>query len=203
MKVIGLVAFPVALISSLACGQGKIESSDIKGCFFDQYVVKDLSDMPVNDKNFDSSDGLIDLTISIPAEVVKSYIPGYVTETKFGSSTLKENLSLHFYELLDNVILNGDYYKYSKLPALYKVPVEDSVMSWKLAEKTDQGFLVTANCSVGYEYVHECLFSMDGNGYSLAYDLRQDNFDQKAELDSFIKNQLYLCSSKLGFKVSN
>lgn len=203
MKIIGALAFPVVLMSSLASGKEKIELSEIETCFIDQYIVQTLSDLSFKDKNFDSNDGLIDLSISIPAEVVKSFIPGYITDTNFGASTIKENLSLHFYELFERVTVKGKYSKYSKLPELYKIPVKDSVMSWKLAEKTDQGFLVTANCSVGYEYVHECLFSMNGNGYSLAYDLRQDNFDQKNEIDGLIKNQLYLCSNKLGLNVSN
>lgn len=73
-------------------------------------------------------------------------------------------------------------------------------MSWNLAEKINQGFLINGSCSLGYEYVHECLFSLDGSGYSLAYELRQDNFEQKSEIDSFIKKQIGLCSNSLGIK---
>lgn len=200
MKALELAALSLIIMSSTAVGKEANYLENNGHCLIDQYVIEELSNLSSTDMNFDSSDGLIDLTITVPAEVVSFYIPGYITETTFGSSTIKENLSLHFYKLFDRKVVKGDFEKYSELSELYKIPVDGSEMSWNLAEKMNQGFLINGSCSLGYEYVHECLFSLDGSGYSLAYELRQDNFDQKSEIDSFIKKQIGLCSNSLGLK---
>ncbi len=200
MKALELAALSLIIMSSTAVGKEENDLENNGRCFIDQYVIEELSKLSSDDMNFDSSDGLIDLTITVPAEVVSFYIPDYITDTTFGSSTIKENLSLHFYKLFDRKVVKGDFEKYSELPELYKIPVDGSKMSWNLAEKINQGFLIKGSCSLGYEYVHECLFSLDGNGYSLAYELRQDNFDKKSEIDSFIKKQIDFCSNSLGLK---
>ncbi|WP_417534258.1 hypothetical protein [Marinobacterium stanieri] len=200
MKALELAALSLIIMSSTAVGK---EANDLENnghCFIDQYVIEELSNLSSTDINFDSSDDLIDFTITVPAEVVSFYIPDYINETTFGSSTIKENLSLHFYKPFDREVVKGDFEKYSELPELYKISVDGSEMSWNIAEKISQGFLINGSCSLGYEYVHECLFSLDGSGYSLAYELRQDNFDQKSEIDSFIRNQIGFCSNSLGLK---
>lgn len=116
MKALELAALSLIIMSSTAVGK---EANDLENnghCFIDQYVIEELSNLSSTDINFDSSDDLIDFTITVPAEVVSFYIPDYINETTFGSSTIKENLSLHFYKPFDRKVVKGDFEKYPELP---------------------------------------------------------------------------------------